>query len=137
MWRPLKESDLIATLSKKEVDAYRTSASADGGDPVADLLSRTAALVRGYVRAGGRATLSPVPGEIPEGLISPAADYAAYDVLKRMPVAIGEDRRRARDQAISLFDKVASGAVAPEDDGGGEGVAESAPRYRRRRMILD
>lgn len=138
MWRALDEADLVATLSAKEVDAYRKSAGTLPGaaDPVADLLSRTAQMVRSYVRAGGRVALSPEGATIPEGLVSPACDYAAYDVLKRMPVAVGEDRRRARDQAVALFEQVAQGKVVPEGDAG-EGSATSAPRYRKRRMLLD
>lgn len=138
MWRSLAESDLIATLSAKEVAAFRASAAASGGDvdPVADLLSRTVQMVRAYIRAGGRVALSPDGTTMPEGLISPACDYAAYDVLKRLPVAVGEDRRRARDQAIALFGAVANGTVVPESDTG-EGTNGSSPRYTRRRMILD
>lgn len=139
MWRTLTEADLTATLSAKEVAAYRASAAAASTgavDPVADLLERTAQMVRSYVRAGGRVALSPEGETIPEGLISPACDYAAYDVLKRLPVAVGEDRRRARDQAIALFGAVANGSVVPESDTG-EGTNGSSPRYTRRRMLLD
>ena len=139
MWRTLTEADLTATLSAKEVAVYRASATAASSgdvDPVADLLARTAQMVRSYVRAGGRVALSPEGETIPEGLISPACDYAAFDVLKRMPVAVGEDRRRARDQAIALFDHVASGRIVPESDSG-EGSTGSSPRYIRKRMLLD
>ena len=139
MWRTLTEADLTATLSAKEVAVYRASATAASSgdvDPVADLLARTAQMVRSYVRAGGRVALSPEGETIPEGLISPACDYAAFDVLKRMPVAVGEDRRRAREQAIELFDRVAAGKVTPESEDG-EGSADAPPRWRRRRMILD
>ena len=115
MWRKLTESDLVATLSAAEVSAYKAgSFRVPGIDPVEALLSRTAELVRGYVRANGRVRLSRTALSIPESLISPAADYAAFDILKRLPTAVGEDRRRARDEAIALFEKVASGAITPE-----------------------
>lgn len=138
MWRALTEADLLATLSATEISTYRQSArGADASvDPVADLLSRTAQMVRGYVRAGGRVAVAPGGATIPEGLVSPACDYAAYDVLKRLPVAVGEDRRRAREQAIELFERVAAGKVTPESEDG-EGSADAPPRWRRRRMILD
>lgn len=139
MWRALTEADLVATLSAKEVAAFRESAGAASSgalDPVADLLARTAQMVRSYIRAGGRITLSPEGGRVPEGLISPACDYAAFDVLKRMPVAIGEDRRRAREQAIAIFEQVASGRVIPESEAG-EGAVNASPRYIRKRKILD
>ena len=139
MWRELTEADLISTLSEKEVEAYRKSAdgAADGGDPVSALLSRTARLVRSYLRAGGRTTLSADGEQIPEGFVSPACDYAAYDVLKRMPVAVGEDRRRARDQAVALFEQAAAGRIVPESADADDAAAQPRPNYMRRRRLLD
>ena len=112
-WRRPTVSDLAATLSQKEMDAYRQSAGFDGADPCDRLVGRTCAMVRGYCQAG-RVKLSGAAEEIPESLVSPAMDYAAYDVLKRLPVPVGEDRRRARDQALELFQAVASGDFVPE-----------------------
>ena len=116
-WRTLKKADLAATLSQKEIDAYQQSAAPSGGraDPVADLLGRTAEMVRGYCRANRSLRVSPVPGTIPESLVSPAMDYAAFDVLKRMPTPISEPRQKARDAAVALFERVADGDFTPED----------------------
>lgn len=125
MWRKPTESDLAATLSQKELDTYRQSSGVDGADPVADLLSRTAEMVRGYCRSNRSLKVSSVPGSLPEGLISPAMDYAAYDVLKRLPVKVGEDRRLAKEAAVALFEKVADGKVTPEDADDGENVSVS------------
>ena len=62
--------------------------------------------------------MDPTTGSIPEGLISPAMDYAAYDVLKRMPMEIGKDRSDARRAAVTLFDAIASKKYQPESFGG-------------------
>ena len=123
-WRKPTIDDLSATLSQRELDAFRQSAGFSGADPAEDLVRRTAEMVRSYCRANTSCRLSPVEGEIPEALISPAMDYAAYDVLKRLPVPVNEDRRRARDAAVALFERVADGKTKPEPWQGDEGDVE-------------
>lgn len=114
MWRELTESDLAASISQKEMDVFRQSAGADGSDPIADLLARTAEMARGFCRANRSVRVAPDPGLVPASLIAACCDYAAYDMLKRLPVPVGEDRRRAREQALELFRAVARGEVTPE-----------------------
>ena len=130
-WRQPQLKDIAATLSQKELDAYRQAPDfASGADPVTDLLARTAAFVRGKIRANGRVKMSPDPLEIPASLVSTAMDYAAYDVLKRQPVKMTEERQRAREQAIAELDKVARREVMPEDYQGGEDAgARAKPRF--------
>ncbi len=114
-WRKLTEDDLVAFLSQKEVDAYRRSADFSP-DVIAAILTSTGNFVRGHVRASG-VSMSPASAPaIPDSLVSPALDYAVYDVLKRMKVAVGEDRRTARAQAIELFKRVADGKMAVEPE---------------------
>ena len=126
-WRTVDENDLAATLSQQEVDAYRRSASLDGSDPVARLLSRTAALVRGYIATNGKVARMGPSGTLPESLISPAMDYAAFDVLKRVNVPVNEDRRRARERAEDLFRDVAQGKYTPEADGADDAASTDGP----------
>ena len=126
-WRPVDEGDLAATLSQQEIDAYRRSASLDGSDPVARLLARTAALVRGYVATNGKVARMGPPGTLPESLVSPAMDYAAADVLKRVNVPMNEDRRKARERAEELFRDVAAGKYTPESDGADGTEATDGP----------
>lgn len=131
-WRKPTKADLAGTLSQKEIDLYRQSAAPSGGrgDPVADLLERTAEMVRGYCRANRSLRVSSVAGTIPESLVSPAMDYAAFDVLKRFPTPVSEPRQKARDAAVALFERVADGDFTPED-AEGEGDEESAPTVAR------
>ena len=126
-WRTVDENDLAATLSQQEVDAYRRSASLDGSDPVARLLSRTAALVRGYIATNGKVARMGPSGTLPESLVSPAMDYAAFDVLKRVNVLVNEDRRRARERAEDLFRDVAQGKYTPEADGADDAASTDGP----------
>ena len=122
-WRKPTLADIEAVVSIDELDAYRKSSTFGGADPVEALLATTAEMVRGYCRANRAVAVSATPGEIPEGLIAPAMDYAAYDILKRMPVPIGQDRKDARSQAIALFERVAENKMTPEAPGDGGGAA--------------
>ena len=122
-WRAPTIDDLASTLSKRELDAYRTSTDVEAADPVAALIDSTAEMVRSYCRSNKACTLSPNAGEIPESLISPAMDYAAYSLLKRFPTPVGEDRRRAREQAVALFLKVSTNEFTPESYGAVEDSA--------------
>jgi hypothetical protein len=109
-WRAPTTSDLIATLSKAEVDAFDQSVPASASAPSEDLVARTASFVRGFIRRNHHVRLGPA-GTLPEGLISPAMDYAAFDVLKRLPVEVGAARVKAREEALLLFEDVASDKV--------------------------
>ena len=113
-WRAPTTADLAATLSQAEVEAFDQSVPSGGAvTPSADLVARTASFVRGFVRRNHRVRLGPA-GTLPEGLISPAMDYAAFDVLKRLPVEVGAARVKAREEALLLFEDVAANKVTPE-----------------------
>ena len=66
-------------------------------------------------------------GTLPESLVSPAMDYAAADVLKRMNVPLNEDRRKARERAEELFRDVAAGKYTPESDGADDAASTDGP----------
>ena len=126
-WRTVDENDLAATLSQGEIDAFRQDASLDGSDPVARLLARTVAMVRGYIATNGKVRRMGHSGTLPESLISPAMDYAAADVLKRLPVPLKDDRRTARERAEELFRDVAAGKYTPESDGADADASTDGP----------
>jgi len=113
-WRAITVDDVVATLSLKETERYQRSAEF-GQEVLPVLIERTTARVRLAIRSNGRVRLSPDAAALPVSLISAACDYMAFDVLKRLDVEVGEDRRRARQQAIDLFDRVERGEVTPED----------------------
>jgi len=125
-WRIADETDLAATLSQGEVEAFRQDGAVDGSDPVSRLLTRTTAFVRGFIARNGNVKLG-TSGTLPESLISPAMDYAASDVLKRIGVSLNDDRRKAREDALKLFHDVATGAYTPESDGAEESATTGGP----------
>ena len=126
-WRTVDETDLAATLSQGEIDAFRQDASLDGSDPVARLLTRTVAMVRGYIATNGKVRRMGPSGTLPESLISPAMDYAAADVLKRINVPLNDDRRKARERAEDLFKDVAAGKYTPESDDANDTASTDGP----------
>jgi len=112
-WRTVEETDLAATLSQGEVDAFRADGPTDGSDPVARLLQSTVDAVRGYISCNGAVRMGP-SGTIPRGLVIPAMDYAMGKVLNRIAVPLSEDRRKALEAATALFEKISQGAITPE-----------------------
>lgn len=127
IWRTVDENDLAATISQGEIDGFRADASLDGSDPVARLLSRTVAMVRGYIATNGKVRRMGRSGTLPESLISPAMDYAAADVLKRLAVPLNDDRRKARERAEDLFKDVAAGKYTPESDDADDTASTDGP----------
>jgi len=112
MWRQLTENDLVAALSRKEIDAYRRDFEID---PVPALLKQTAEMVRGYIRTNGSVRMDPSEASIPESCVGPAVDYAVISILKRINLEPTEVRRNARLDAVTYFRDVASGKNKPED----------------------
>ena len=113
MWREIDDEDIVATLSRLEVEAFQQSADF-AAEPVRRLFQRTAAMVRDACRSNGNVRLSPQPYAIPEGCISKAADYLAVDILKRFDLNVSEPRAKARETAERYFESIAKGDITPE-----------------------
>ena len=126
-WRQIDETDLAATISQDEIDAYRASGPVDGSALVARLLARTVAMVRGYIATNGKVARMGPSGTLPESLVSPAMDYAAADILKRQDAPLNEDRRKARERAEDLFKDVAAGKYTPESDDADDTASTDGP----------
>lgn len=113
-WITVSENDLAATISLREIDTFRRSGPVDGSDRVARLLERTVATVRGWISCNGAVRMCPTPDTLPASLVSPAMDYAAYDLLKSFDKEPNEARTNARKRAEELFEKIATGAMCCE-----------------------
>lgn len=132
-WRTVDETDLAATVSQSEIEAFCKDGPLDGSDPVARLLESTVETVRGYLSCNGALKMGPAQ-TIPRGLVIPAMDFAAAKVLNRIGVPLSEDRRKALEKAETLFEKISQGAITPEsysEDGAGDDSARpaSAPAF--------
>lgn len=115
MWRKPEHRDIAAKLAQKELDAF--SASPDfnsGADPILDILELTAETVRGFCRTNKQLKMCPTEGTIPEGLMTFAMDLAAFDILKRLRLEVGESRVKAWEKANDILMAVSKGEYIPE-----------------------
>lgn len=137
-WRKPVLRDIAAKLNQKELDAYRIHPDFKSAvDPVLDLLEMTAETVRGFCRTNKQVRMCPTIGTIPETLMTFAMDCAAYDVLTRVNVKVGEDRKAKWEKALDMFEKVAKGELIPEswDDGSEDDTSQNKamPSFNARR----
>lgn len=140
MWRKVTRDDLGAALSEKEIRVFGSNENADE-TTVEQQVANTVSAVRGYIRSGRKCRMPDDETLLPDMLVSPAMDLAAYNLLKRFNRAPNEARTKAYEHAQSLFERVAAGSIVPEDYG--ETPSEVAPRtsparpsFRRRRRLL-
>ena len=120
-WRKPVLRDIAAKLNQKELDEFRASPDfVSDADPVGDILELTAESVRGFCRSNKQLKMCPTAATIPEGLMTFAMDYAAFDILKRINIVPNEARKAAWEKAVDLFEKVASGTFIPESWKDGE-----------------
>lgn len=134
-WTELTRADLTTALSAAELEAF--SGSAGFVDAPDAILAQAAAAVRGFVQAGGRAVPEGA-GLVPESLAPFAVDWAAWRLLKRLDIPVGEDRRRAHEAAMEVFRAVAEGRMAVEPPpGGGPDAARPAFAPARPARRLD
>lgn len=113
-WRKITRADFAATLSEAEIRAFGQSDDYTE-NTIEQLVENTVSTVRGFILSGRRCRVSPDLSTLPDMLVSPAMDYAAYNLLKRYNRNPNEARTRAYERANALFDKIAAGDVVPED----------------------
>lgn len=140
MWRKVEIKDLYATLSEKEVHVFGQSEAFDES-VIVQQLENTVSAVRGYIRSGRKCRMPDDETLLPDMLISPAMDYAAFNLLKRFNRNPNEARTKSYDHAQALFEKVATGTIAPEDYGEAPGDVVPAttlarPSFRRKKRLL-
>lgn len=114
-WRQATLQDIASTLNQRELDMFRAHPDfKTDADPVLDLIKQTAAYVRGVCRRNRQVAMSPEEYSIPESLMGAAMDFTAWKVLKRLSLDVGEDRKKAAEDAKDLFKEVAAGSFTPE-----------------------
>lgn len=113
-WVRINEQDLIASLSKQELDAFRTSSDFES-DPVEKQIAAVVAKVRSHIRASRTATLDPDPMTLPPSVVSDAMDFLRYVILTRHDIPVNESRTKAWESAKETFRDIASGKIKVED----------------------
>lgn len=123
-WRIITEADLETVLSSAELESIRaavlraadpqaTPPTTAQPDPVQPTLDLVTSLVRGYISASGRYVMGATG--MPQSLIAPACDIAAYRIYARVNLDPGSTRQKQHDDAIALLKSVASGDYGLEE----------------------
>ena len=115
-WRPVTKDDFAATLSEKEIRVFGANDDASEA-AIEQQLANVVSAVRGCVRSGRKCKMPDDDTLLPDMLVSPAMDLAAYNLIKRFNRVPNEARTKAYDHAQALMEKVATGAIVPEDYG--------------------
>ena len=139
MWKQPTIEDLKASLSDIETQVFGQEHFDE--QPLLDQLANSVAHVRGFVRSGRKCRMPDDQTLLPDFLIAPAIDYAAFNLLKRLRLVVNESRTKAYERACSLFEKVGSGQIVPEDYGETPSevkpdTATPVPVIRKRKRVL-
>lgn len=139
MWKQPTIEDLKASLSDIETQVFGQEAFDE--QPLIDQLANSVSHVRGFVRSGRKCRMPDDQTLLPDFLIAPAIDYAAFNLLKRLRLVVNESRTKAYDRACSLFEKVGSGQIVPEDYGEkpsevNPDTSTPVPVIRKRKRVL-
>lgn len=140
MWRQVTREDFTATLSEKEIRVFGQNENYDEST-VDKQIANTVSAVRGFVRSGRKCLMPDDPALLPEMLVAPAMDLAAFNLIKRFNRVPNDARTKAYERAQALFEKVAAGTIVPEDYGEkpGDVVPDKLtpiPKIRRRDRVL-
>jgi len=120
MWITITEAGLKTALHEDEIQKWREFVGETGVDPVADILTRTMAEVRGYL-----VNKYPLPASgIPGSLANDAYDIAIYRLTKRVESATSLQRKDAFDDARKKLEAIARCEIGVEDATDGTFEAE-------------
>lgn len=116
MWKAPDIDDFYATLEESEADLFaRTDGSAI--DTIQRQIALAVSHARGFIRSGRKCRMAADESLLPEMLVAPAMDFAAFNLLKRLRRDVNDSRTKAYERACSLFEKIGAGAIVPEDYG--------------------
>ena len=124
MWKKLTEENLVAALSRREIEAYRRDFEVDA---VGLLIADVTAEVRDYIASNGNVRLDPDESRIPPSCVAKAIDILVIRVLKRINIQPVQVRIDAAKAAEDYFQKIAEGRITPQSYDAGTGAATGGP----------
>ena len=110
-WKSITEENLIAALSRREVEAYRRDFEVE---TVGLLIADVTAEVRDYIASNGNVRLDPDDTKIPPSCVAKALDILVIRVLKRINLQPVQVRIDAAKAAEVYFQKIAEGRINPQ-----------------------
>ena len=81
MWKKLTEENLVAALSRREVEAFRRDFEVD---TVQRLIDDLTGEIRGYIFSNGKARMDPDESTIPASCVPKAVSILVVRVLSRI-----------------------------------------------------
>ena len=94
MWRKPTIDDFYATLESDEAALFARNENEDLA-PLERQMAMAVSHARGFVRSGRKCRMSADEALLPDMLITPAMDYAAFNILKRLRRNVNDTRERA------------------------------------------
>ena len=110
-WKAIAEQNLVAALSRREVEAYRRDFEVETVDL---LIADVTAEVRDYLASNGNVRLDPDETKIPPSCVAKALDILVIRVLKRINIQPVQVRIDAEKAAEDYFQKIAEGRINPQ-----------------------
>ena len=123
-WRKLTEENLIAALSRREVEVYRRDFEVE---TVPILIADVTAEVRDYVASNGNVRMDPDETKMPPSCVAKALDILVIRVLKRINVQPVQVRIDAAKSAEEYFKEIAEGKITPQGYDAGTGETTGGP----------
>ena len=123
-WKKLTEDNLVAALSRREVEAYRRDFEVE---TVGLLIADVTAEVRDYVASNGNVRLDPDETRIPPSCVAKALDILVIRVLKRINLQPVQVRIDAAKAAEDYFQKIAEGRITPQSYDTASGAQTGGP----------
>jgi hypothetical protein len=125
-WTTLTEQDIADRLSAAEYTAFTSKFLRPGAtSPLPGIIAGVVQEVRGYA-AGNSSNALQDGSTIPPELTEAAIALCVYRLTTRLPVKQTDARKEAKDDALKLLDRVASGRFFISD-ADSEDLADSQP----------
>ena len=112
MWKKLTEENLVAALSRREVEAFRRDFEVD---TVQRLIDDLTGEIRGYIFSNGKARMDPDESTIPASCVPKAVSILVVRVLSRINLQPVEVRVDNAKLAAEFFNSLAAGKGKVED----------------------
>lgn len=106
MWKKITEANLVAALSRREIEAYRRDFEVDTVD---QLITDLTGEIRGYIFSNGNVRMDPCETTIPASCVPKAISILIIRVLSRInqqPVQVRIDNAKLAEE---FFNNLAAG----------------------------
>lgn len=109
MWTAITPQDVRFSLSRFEREAYQTLATDDDEQVIAEAIAAVVPGLQGYIADNPQNSIPQDITLLPERVHKAAVHLIRVELLTRLDLEVSEDRRKAADEALRLFIRIADG----------------------------